>query len=293
MNKYNLNEAISRYQIVAIDDYNDRPSRIYFPTLDGQLTELSRLILIDLDTKEVFESQMLGSYLKFGRPIRPIDLKRDDIQEINERIEKLPELTKINILRQLEGKADVEDVGYLEFYNLHDYLFGTVNKRFHEIGSIGSFDFFCIVIWKANRAKSKIAGTLLKKFDDLENASRTITSVIHNMNMSDYERFAYLLKIGFRLPMLSAILTVLFPDRFLIYDYRICSNPEMAEFTKLEYQLSDKLKYWEFYQEYIIAVMYNTPSWMSPRQKDQFLWGKSFGLQLKRDIECNFLINKS
>jgi hypothetical protein len=289
----NLNEQISRYQIVAIDDYNDSPSRVYIPTLDGQLTELSTLILIDLDTKEVFEPQMLGSYLKFGSPVRSIDLKRDNIQEINERIEKLPVLTRINIQRHLEGKADVEDGGYLEFYNLNDYLFGTVNKRFHEIGSIGSFDFFCIVIWKANRAKSKIAGTLLKKFDDLENASRSITSVLHNMNMSDYERFAYLLEVGFRLPMLSAILTVLFPDRFLIYDYRICSNPEMEEFTKLEYQISDKHKYWELYQEYIIAVIHNTPSWMSLRHKDQYLWGKSFGLQLKRDIECNFIVEKS
>ena len=157
MNMYNLNEAIFRYQIVAIDDYNDRPSRVYIPILDRQLTELSTLILIDLDTIEVFEPQMFGSYLKFGSPIRPIDLKRDNIQEINERIEKLSALTKINILRHLEGKADVEDGGYLEYYNLNDYLFGTVNKRFHENGSIGSFDFFCIVIWKANRAKSKIA----------------------------------------------------------------------------------------------------------------------------------------
>ena len=41
---------------------------------------------------------------------------------------------------------------YLRYYDLERYLFEDVHRRFHEEGSIGAFDFFSIVIWKANRA---------------------------------------------------------------------------------------------------------------------------------------------
>lgn len=46
---------------------------------------------------------------------------------------------------------------YRAFYHLESYLFNTVRIRFLENGFLDAFDFFCIVIWKANRSKSKIA----------------------------------------------------------------------------------------------------------------------------------------
>lgn len=42
---------------------------------------------------------------------------------------------------------------YLKYYNLERYLFEEVTKKFKEEGQLGAFDFFCIVMWKANRAK--------------------------------------------------------------------------------------------------------------------------------------------
>jgi len=44
---------------------------------------------------------------------------------------------------------------YLEYYDLERYLFENVHQRFHLEHSLGAFDFFSIVIWKANRAKSQ------------------------------------------------------------------------------------------------------------------------------------------
>jgi hypothetical protein len=52
-------------------------------------------------------------------------------------------------------------VDYLRFQDFESYLFEDVHRRFQEDGSIGAFDFFAIVIWKANRAKSKVAQRLL------------------------------------------------------------------------------------------------------------------------------------
>ena len=49
----------------------------------------------------------------------------------------------------------------IQFYALESYLFNTVHRRFAQQGYLGAFDFFCIVIWKANRAKTKVAKRLL------------------------------------------------------------------------------------------------------------------------------------
>lgn len=289
MNMNTYSYFLGQYHVVAIDEYKEQPHRIYIAPIGKEITELTNVILIDLDKPEVFDPQMIGSYAKFMCSIRYIVPNLDNMEEIQKRIEELPNLTKIKLLRIMEGKTEITDGGYRSFYDLNEYLFKDLNKKYLENGSLDACDFFCIVIWKANRAKSKIANKLLKKYNTLEVACRTITSTMHNENMSDFERFRFLLETGFRLPMLSAILTVLYPDRFLVYDYRICSDSEMKEFTKLEHIKKDSQMYWNLYQKYIEAVIENTPSWMTLRQKDQYLWGKSFVSQLKGDIENNFI----
>lgn len=52
---------------------------------------------------------------------------------------------------------------YLRLYYLEAYIFGEVTKRFQKDGTLRAFDFFCIVIWKANRSKSKVAARLRTK----------------------------------------------------------------------------------------------------------------------------------
>ncbi len=52
---------------------------------------------------------------------------------------------------------------YLKYFDRAHYLFEDVHQRFHTEHSLGAFDFFTIIIWKANRAKSKIALKLLAK----------------------------------------------------------------------------------------------------------------------------------
>lgn len=60
------------------------------------------------------------------------------------------------------------------YFNLESYLFHTVGPRFAKEKQLSAFDFFCIVAWKANRAKSKIAKKLLSKppggYDSIEAA---------------------------------------------------------------------------------------------------------------------------
>src|SRR5947209_10390326 len=104
----------------------------------------------------------------------------------------------------------------IQFYTLESYLFNTVHRRCAEQGHLGAFDFFCIVIWKANRAKTKVAKRLLA------DSTKTLDEVVVELTKAiaaqktpkDKMRLLMFGEIRFRLPMASAILTVLYPDEF-------------------------------------------------------------------------------
>jgi hypothetical protein len=46
---------------------------------------------------------------------------------------------------------------YARYYDLESYLFQEVSHRFTSRKPLSAFDFFRIVVWKANRSKSKVA----------------------------------------------------------------------------------------------------------------------------------------
>ena len=178
---------------------------------------------------------------------------------------------------------------YLKYYNREEYLFNDVSKRFHEDGYLTAFDFFCIVIWKANRAKSKIADRLLaQEPKDLDSAVKALTSAIHS-EKEPKRRLQIIMdkdKWKFRLPMASAVLTVLYPDEFTIYDVRVCET--LNEFKDLQ----SKTRFddvWSGYQDFVKRVKSEASEQPALRNKDRLLWGKSFAEQLEKDIENKFL----
>jgi hypothetical protein len=90
---------------------------------------------------------------------------------------------------------------------------------------------------------------------------------------------------GFRVPMASAILTVLYPMSFTVYDFRVCE--ELKRFQNLPNKTNfDSL--WNEYKSFLDAVNEAGPSGYSLRDKDRCLWGKSFSRQLAKDIAENF-----
>jgi|SRR5262249_17050161 len=44
---------------------------------------------------------------------------------------------------------------YRKYYHLENYLLGEVSNGFKDSGELSAFDFHCILIWKANRAKNR------------------------------------------------------------------------------------------------------------------------------------------
>ena len=114
---------------------------------------------------------------------------------------------------------------YRIYYNLEDYLFLTVRTRFLQKGFLSSFDFFCIIIWKANRAKTRIAQRLMKRgYRSLDDAVCELTTEIARQTDNKSRLRCLMEGWGFHLPMASAILTVLYPDDFTVYDIRVCDS---------------------------------------------------------------------
>jgi hypothetical protein len=177
----------------------------------------------------------------------------------------------------------------LRYYDLDAYLFEDVHKRFWADGSIGAFDFFSIVVWKANRAKSRIAKRLIAKYPrqdaDLDAIVHKLTGSLFNAE-SHAERLRILLEDwGLYLPMASAVLAVLYPDYFTVYDYRVCE--QLGRFQELS-QWSQFDKIWPGYQQYREAVLAAGPDGLSLREKDRYFGGMSRAMQLAKDIEACF-----
>ncbi len=144
---------------------------------------------------------------------------------------------------------------------------------------------FCIVIWKANRAKSKIAKRLLEHEGvvNLEDGTRKLTGEIAKKDSPEARLNVLMEEWGFLLPMASAVMTVLYPDEFTVYDYRVREQVGCRDLSTL-----DGKKLWSEYEAFKRRVEENAPSDLCLRDKDRFLSGKSFHDQLKADIEGHF-----
>jgi hypothetical protein len=173
---------------------------------------------------------------------------------------------------------------FVQYYWLERYLFEDVRQRFHTEHSIGAFDLFSIVIWKANRAKSHIAHRLLAQHRDLERAARQLSAGLWKAT-TERERLELLMRDwGFRLPVASAILTVLWPDQFTVYDERVCS--EVGDFSWLANRKPERV--WESYCAFRESVRRVAPPHLGLRDQDRFLWGRSTARQLERDLKSGF-----
>ena len=118
----------------------------------------------------------------------------------------------------------------------------------------------------------------------LQEAVRTLTQELHEAP-DDPSRFTVLHKWGLRLPMASAVLTILWPENFSVYDVRVCD--ELGDFKHIQ----DRTKVtslWEGYCAYMQAVKVQAPAHLSLRDKDRFLWGKSVLEQLQSDVALEF-----
>jgi len=180
----------------------------------------------------------------------------------------------------------LSNIDYRKYYHREQYLFDEVRGRFEKAKTLSAFDFFSIVIWKANRAKSKVAERLLSKgHDDLDQAVAALTSAVAKAQDHKTRMRVLVADWRLRLPMASAILTVLYPTAFTVYDVRVCDV--LGNFHNTQYRTNFDVL-WSEYQTYVEAVRKAVPEIDDLRDKDRWLWGKSFWEQLNEDISAKF-----
>jgi hypothetical protein len=184
---------------------------------------------------------------------------------------------------------DMNSAAALTLYDLENYLFNDVAERFYNTPTgkeVTAFDFFCIVIWKANRSKLRIAKRLLLRGHDTLDAAVTQLIAEIRQAATDQERLQVMFEgWGFSLPMASALLTVFYPQQFTVYDARVCEL--LPEHAKLG-NLSKFDKVWTGYEKFVAAVRDQVPDQPQLRNKDRVLWAMSFRQQLEADLQSAF-----
>jgi hypothetical protein len=181
-----------------------------------------------------------------------------------------------------------------KYYNLEEYLFTEVAGKFKLNSTLSVEDFFCIIIWRAERSKSICAARLKKGRKSLLDAVNSLMDAIVKAN-SAKEKLRVLLsdEWGFSLPTASAILTVLYQNEFTVYDFRVCDALEQnkkgarGRFKSLGSRANFE-RPWDEYTDYLKSVKAVVPDNFSLRDKDRWLWGYSFATQLENDAKKEF-----
>lgn len=176
-------------------------------------------------------------------------------------------------------------------YDEEAHLFKVVGPRFRERGRLDAYDFFLIVRWKANRAISRVARRLLNVGGpDLKAAVRTLSAEISRAKTPEARLGLLLGRWHLRLPIASAILTVLYPEDFTVYDLRACN--ELNGFHALMKRKRPE-DLWSGYLEFKAAVESVAPAHLSLRDKDRFLWARSRHNDLLANIDRRFGLEHS
>jgi hypothetical protein len=183
----------------------------------------------------------------------------------------------------------------IRYFDLESLIFEgeySISNKYHKQEYLNGEDFFCILIWKANRAKRYHATRFIKIAEkkgwdlNLDTISVKITKHVYSIK-DDKERFRILGEdYGFFLPTLSTILTVLEPEKFSIFDYRVCETLS-KRFMQKEYK---NISSWDNYLEYVECIKKCVPQYSNLRDKDRFLWGCSFYEDLKLGLSNNFIV---
>lgn len=179
---------------------------------------------------------------------------------------------------------------YLKYYDLEKYLFETVSPRFRKDTHLCAFDFLSIVNWKSPRPKRRIINGLCKRRKTgFEEAVRDLTHDIHRAEDHQTRLKILLDRPGIGLAMATAILTVLYPEDFTVYDQRVCTSlgdyvPQSGVRSFRNLGNRNKAKIWEGYVEFLEAVRENTPHDLSLRDKDRWLWAKAVVKQMETEI---------
>lgn len=160
-----------------------------------------------------------------------------------------------------------------DYANVETNLFPKVRARFAIDGTLEPIDLMAILVWKANRAKNMHIKRVGGPEAFCQNAPKLGAALFNAKGNSERLKVALGEPWRFRLPTATALLTVLFPDDFTIYDVRVCEFiPGFDGLANRRYSEELYVRYTQFKE----AVRSAAPCAQTLREADQYLWGLSW-----------------
>jgi hypothetical protein len=159
----------------------------------------------------------------------------------------------------------------IAYYNPETLLFPALAQSFADTGTLDPASLYLILDWKAPRARTRHRSRLARIAGSFNAATNDIAADLRVATGPEQQLGLLLTKWGFRLPTASAILAVLYPDTFTIYDTRVCNT--LQAFHQLG-GIKWSPKAWEEYQRFVVAVRAAAPQGLSLRDCDRWLWGR-------------------
>ncbi|WFT88013.1 hypothetical protein [Rhizobium leguminosarum] len=160
-------------------------------------------------------------------------------------------------------------------------LFPDLGDKFRNGGKLDPVDFLAILSWKANRSKTRHLKRLSKSNMSFSEAVSALSEAVYKAK-GDEDRLRILMTDwGFRISTASAILTVLYPDRFTVYDVRVCS--ELDGFHHLKHRRYSGWL-WSQYLAFKEAAIASAPPGLTLREVDHFHWGNSWYRDASRAV---------
>jgi hypothetical protein len=174
----------------------------------------------------------------------------------------------------------------LAYYSPETLAFPAIAQSFADTGILEPAALYLILDWKAPRARTKHRDRLVKTAGSFNAAVNAIATRLHAATGPQQRLCLLVTEWGFRLPTASAILTVLYPDEFTVYDVRVCNALE--DFHKLG-NMPWSPAAWEEYQVFIGAVRdcaarAGAPPGTSLRDCDRWLWGQDKREMLREEL---------
>lgn len=148
---------------------------------------------------------------------------------------------------------------YLALYNIEDYVFKVIGRKARKRGCLTFNEFYCIGMWKSARQKpnylknKKLVKFLTKEAFKQPDEKKKITSL--------------LIMRGVGIPTASALLTVVYPDKYAIIDIRCV---EMLKKLGFKLKSSMTLKNWLNYLQ--ITRDLAKENNITPRELDKVLF---------------------
>jgi hypothetical protein len=173
----------------------------------------------------------------------------------------------------------IDDITY---YNPETYLFPHLARNFADTGTIDPEALYLILDWKAPRARTRHLSRLTRiAKGGFAVATSMIAAELHAATDPEQQLNLLLSKWEFRLPTATAILSILYPETFTVYDIRVCDT--LGAFHELG-SIKWSPAAWQKYRLYIAAVRDKAPNGRSLRDCDRWLWGQNKRKALLKEL---------